>query len=355
VAHVDVEDFSAYLDKFHRVYRETVEAHVPENLRGFLDRYSRLPCSVVGYVSTSFGVAFEYEPGDYDIRVAHSSARIEEFLTGAPAQVRKLQPMFRGFDIWGAWIEGLRLEGGFPFHLERTGSVTFVDVLFAARGWTRYVAYAEVFGTRDRDDWTDAKAIERAKEEVLSARTDIRTMDDENLSLSQFLAGQKEKSVLVAGDFSPEGRERLDAIRRALRQLGYVPRLLDDVPEVPELDLPEKFAAVAHMARFIVFDDSSASGHLREFHQAVESGLVTIVLRQGGSTPSYVTRADALKSTVIREFEYGGTTVHGVLAGATRWAEERIAELRSQRADLYPWRADAATEAETPAGDDEQT
>ena len=102
MANVDAAGFSTYLDTFHRVYRETVEAHVPDNLRGFLDRYSRLPCTVVGYVSTSFGVAFEYEPGDYDVRVEHSSARIEDFLTGAPARVRRLQPMFVGFAVWGS-------------------------------------------------------------------------------------------------------------------------------------------------------------------------------------------------------------------------------------------------------------
>jgi hypothetical protein len=290
VANVDAEAFSTYLDCFHRIYRETVEAHVPEGMRGFLDRFSRLPCGVVGYVSTNFGVAFEYEAGKSGIRMEHSSARIEDFFLGAPPRVRRL-PLAVQFGFGGA-LEEVTTTGFYPFRLGQAGPARLVDVRFEALGWTREVYYAELFPVRALEEWTEAKAVERAKDEVLQALTDIRAMEDENLSLGQFLAQQKDKSVLVAGDFSPGGRKRLDAIRRSLRERGYLPRLLDDVPEVFDFDLPEKFAAVATMARFVVIDDSSASGHIRELTDASERGLLTIVLRQEGSKPSFMTRAD---------------------------------------------------------------
>lgn len=342
--HIDAAGFAEYLDTFHHTYVETVEAHVPDGMRGFLDRFSRLPCGIRGFVSTSHGVAFEYLSEGDGIDVGHGSAPIEELFSGAPARVRRLPSMFL---ISGGHngISGLTLDGGFPFRFgaDASGPVTFADVRFTAQHWIREVDYAEIFPTRDAAEWSPTRAIERAKDEVLQALTDIRAMDDENVSLSQFLAGQKQQSVLVAGDFSPEGRARLDAIRRALRELGYLPRLLDDVPEVFEYDLPEKFAAVATMARFVVVDDSSASGHIRELSDAANRGLLTIVMRQQGSNPSFMTRADALKSTVMREFSYSGEAVFGPLHEATRWAEGRVTEIREQRRELYPWRQDATS------------
>lgn len=340
--HVDTDAFARYLDSFHRAYTSTVEAHIAPGMRGFLDRFSRLPCGVRGFVSTSLGVAFEYLPDGEGVFAEHGSARIEELFCGAPPSVRRL-PTMLSIPGGNNGIQGLTLDGGFPFRFEpgATGPVTLADVRFTARGWTRMVNYAEIFVSRDAAEWTETRAIERAKDEVLQALTDIRGMQDENVSLSQFLGGQKQRSVLVAGDFSPDGRVRLDAIRRALRDLGYLPRLLDDVPEVFDYDLPEKFAAVATMARFVVIDDSSASGHIRELTDASNRGLLTIILRQENSRPSFMTRGEALKSTVMREFGYGGHAVAGPLYEATRWAEERIAQLRQQRMEIYPWRTDA--------------
>ena len=331
MANVDDASFATYLATFHSTYSDTVEAYVPAGMRGFLDRFSRLSCEVVGYVSTSFGVAFEYVPGSEGIRVGHSSARVEDFFCHAPARVRKLPAMFI-IEGGNSGFEGLTLEGAFPFRFgkDANGPVTLADVRFRALGWTRDVYYAEVFPVRVQEEWTRTKAVERAKDEVLRALADIQAMDTANVSLAQFLAGQKQTSVLVAGDFSPAGRKRLDAIRRALRDLGYLPRLLADVPEVFEYDLPEKFAAVATMARFVVIDDSSAAGHIRELADAAERGLLTIVLRQEGSTPSFMTRADALKSTVLREFTYSGEAVRGPLYEATQWAEEQLATLSNR-------------------------
>jgi hypothetical protein len=86
MSNVDTTKFSAYLDAFHRAYVETVVEHVPAQMRGFLERFSRLPCRVIGYVSTNFGVAFEYVPRPEETTVGHSSSRIEDFFLGRSEQ-----------------------------------------------------------------------------------------------------------------------------------------------------------------------------------------------------------------------------------------------------------------------------
>jgi hypothetical protein len=81
------------------------------------------------------------------------------------------------------------------------------------------------------------------------------------------------------------------------------------------------------MARFIVIEDSSAAGQIREIATCAAQGLVTAILRREGSRGSFVTTGEELKSKVIREFTYTDDSLQQVLFEAIRWAEETVEEL----------------------------
>jgi hypothetical protein len=338
VANIGAGDFRTYLEVFHETYLHGVERHIDPDMRGFLDRYPRLPCRIKGYVSTSFGVAFEYVGGNEQVAVERSSRRCEFMLLDPPAPVRKLQPLIVvGYP--GCGIARLSLEGSLPFLLTSTqASLKLEDVGFKAFGWSRAVGYAEVFGDRSDPLWTPEQAVRRANDEILAALADINDMKREHLEISRFLDREKRQTVLIAGDFGEKGMRRLNAIRKGVRECGYLPRLLSDVPDMPDYDLTDKFVALGQTARFVVFDDSSAAGHLREFEVAAQRGWVVAVLRMAGTHSSVVTRGEALKSRVLREWAYTDDNLGGVLYEVTEWAESTVKELREGRDEIYPWR-----------------
>ena len=64
MATIRSDGFRAYLEAFHRVYLDKLVAYVPEQYHGDLLRVQHLQNSkIVGYVSTTYGVGYEYQPG----------------------------------------------------------------------------------------------------------------------------------------------------------------------------------------------------------------------------------------------------------------------------------------------------
>src|SRR2546425_3371901 len=157
-----------YIELFHQTYIDTAEKYLPKEKLSSLLRYSLIKGGTVGYVSTQFGAGYEYVGADeqnIDVRV--SSARIEDFFTGAPNRIRRLQPMLL-LGGKNTTIGGLTLAGGFPFRLTSIdASVRLIDVQFKALDWTRIVTFAELYGNRTVDFWSENNAINRAKDEIL--------------------------------------------------------------------------------------------------------------------------------------------------------------------------------------------
>jgi hypothetical protein len=113
-----------------------------------------------------------------------------------------------------------------------------------------------------------------------------------------------------------------------------------DVPENQDFpyDLSQKFVAIGAVVRFLVFDDSSKSGHIRELELARNNNWITVVLRQAGGDSSYMTAGLSDTSTVIREVSYDLENLHSTLSDPLKWAEGRYLELNKARVQIYPWR-----------------
>jgi hypothetical protein len=77
-------DLGRYLERFHGEYTDTVERFIKSPERDGLLRYSLLPATVTGYVSTNFGAGFEYRPGKFRIETRLSSRRIEDLCLEPP-------------------------------------------------------------------------------------------------------------------------------------------------------------------------------------------------------------------------------------------------------------------------------
>jgi len=334
------DDLRSYLEVFLSTLQGTAAEFLPEDLQKRLLHLSLLPARVIGYVSTQFGVAIEYQPAEATvIDVRRGSARVEDLVAQAPTALRDIGPAYRTGGRRSR-ISDATLLDAFPFRLtRREADLTIADVTFRAGEWTREIHYAEVFGDRSRDRWTKDKAVGSAKDEVLAALVEARRAEERQVSLSEYIARFKAKTVLVLGSYDADGIARLRAIAEALTRLGYDPLMIKDVPDVLHQALFQRVVAVGAVSRFIVIDDSSKSGHLLEVQQCMANFWVTVLLRAGGRGSSFMTAGLSNLSSVILEQPYDPASPEPALAEAAQWAEGKLTELqRAFDKKTYPWR-----------------
>jgi len=115
---------------------------------------------------------------------------------------------------------------------------------------------------------------------------------------------------------------------------------LDEIPDDLHYNLEQKAVAIGSVARFVVFDDSSKSGHLVELVHSKINDWLTVILRLEGSKGSFMTRGASSYSRVIRESTYSFANLPEVLSESVQWAEKTIIELELAGMRMYPWRTE---------------
>jgi hypothetical protein len=130
----------------------------------------------------------------------------------------------------------------------------------------------------------------------------------------------------------------LEAIKTSLQGLGYNPLFVRDVPDHPSQDLSQKVTMLGALARFVVIDDSSKSGHLVEINICRTNDWVTAVLRKEGAGSSYMTAGLSLHSQVILEQPYSPDSLDEAVAASVEWAERALLRLEANFNRTYPWR-----------------
>jgi hypothetical protein len=321
---------------------------LPAEHRRSLLHASLLPARIVGYVSTQFGAGIEYKPAERtEIQIVRGSARVEDLFVQAPSRAREIGPMLRvqegmsGFHNTGG-VFRLTLDGGFPFRLAGPNAGFRVgEAAFKIGAWRREVAYAEIFGNRTQEFWSKEQAISRAKDEVLAALAQTKRAEERRLSLPEYIAKFKERTVLLLGDYDDVGTERLRRLAAVLTERGYDPIRIKDVPDLPTQDLSQKVATIGSLARFVVVDDSTKSGHLVEVQLCRTYNWITVLLRQGGTGASWMTAGASFTSNVILEQGYDEATPREAIDVAIQWAEAKIIELQRKFDALFPWRMQA--------------
>ncbi len=130
-----------------------------------------------------------------------------------------------------------------------------------------------------------------------------------------------------------------------LEELGYGPILCKDIPDNVYQDLSQKVVAIGSIVRFVIVDDSSRSGHLMEINICKQNNWVTILLRAEGGNSSWMSAGVSQHSKVILEKSYNLIDPKPALTEAVGWAEDKLNELKSRFADIYPWRIPSANQA----------
>lgn len=333
-----------YAEVLHGTLRDVSERFFSAEQSKRLLHNSLLPAKITCYVSSQFGIGFEYLAApETKIETVRGSARVEDLFVQAPQRLRDVGPMF---NIGGSniGIGHLTLADGFPFRLSgEEANVTFWDVRFAceALGWKRDVQYAEIYGDRRASRWSIEAAQNRAKDEVLAALFLAQRAEKVKKKLEEYVSSFKEKIVLVLGSYDSAGEKRLRSIAAALEDIGYEPVLAKDIPDFEHYDLSQKIVAIGVVSRFIVVDDSSPSGHLAELELCRSNRWVTAILRAHGEGSSWMTAGASVSSNVILETSYNPVNPKPTIEEVAKWAEKRLAELKERLSDLYPWRLES--------------
>jgi hypothetical protein len=342
---VTASEFKAYLEEFHSTLDRTATQYLPPDLARSLLHLSTGPRKIQGYVSTQFGVAFEYIPSGAGVDVLVGSRRIEGLFLSFPSQLERRLRRRRAEIVLGQGsvrntFVGCKVVGdAAPFYIEDVDSdATFVRCHFEAPGWSRDVEYAEIFGNRSSSFWSVKLAVGRAKDEVLSALVELKKAEQYKVPIHEYVNTLKRKTILILGDYSDTGLKRLEVIRTCAMDLGYAPLLVKDVPDLFGTDLQQKVAILGALARFVLVDDTSPSGHLIELPIAQHNRWVTVLLHAHGQRSTVMTAGLNITSGVLGEQDFDPAAPRAGVARAVEWAESQLRGVETQYKGLYPWR-----------------
>lgn len=333
---VTESQIKSYIECFFSTLRTKAAERIPQVHINRVKHMALLPSKITCYISTQFGVAFEYEQASVtSIETMHGSARVEDLLLMPPKHLAK-QNHFIGLGGAGIALNGVSTRGAYPFRLERKEASVFIqDATFESKGWKRYVRYAEVYGNRECEYWAEARAMERAYDEIFSVEMDMKQAELLKMTIPEYLSQFKEKQVLLLGSYKPDGMERLSLLSIELRRRGYNVILLKDVPNRTDQTLDQKVITIANMVRFVVVDDTVPSGHISELKLCEQVGGVVVIMRLNGKASSAMTRSLTLSSNLMKAFEYSSDSVGSAIDGAVEWAEVTLSTLRAELKTMY--------------------
>jgi len=339
-------EFKQYLEVYYKTLTETAKQFLPSDAIPKLQVFSVQPARIVGYLSNTFGVGFEYiqDKTRSDIEIIKGNSRIENLFLKVPMRVRELSQtgmLFAPESGGICTLDSIHISDGYPLRIKSENiTIRILNSTFEALGWKKHVLLGEIHSNREKAFWSPDAAISRAKDEILIAMTNISRAKNSNLTIGDFIKQSKEKSVLILGSYSKEQQQeqQLREIAKIIQTGGYNSILIKDIPDNLEQNINQKVVAVGSVSRFIIVEDSYASGHLTELSHCKNNDWVTIILREKGKQSSFMSSGLSITSKVIKEFEYTIANLEDVVKESVMWAEKTIEDNKRSFASVYPWR-----------------
>jgi len=145
-------------------------------------------------------------------------------------------------------------------------------------------------------------------------------------------------SVLVLGKDTGSALDRLKRIASKLQDLGYYTYIIKEQPDKAGESIVQKVMRYALSSKFVLIENTEASGHLYEIpHVTKAAECVTVVLQEEGKGATWMFEDAYAKHKHWHKLQYQDAELEHTVEQAAAWAENFVAEFAAFQAANLPW------------------
>jgi len=275
--------------------------------------------------------------------------RIEELqrldLPNMPKDIR-ISVMDDYFPESAIWREGERLVGEIQEHLytkyweHKFSAYAFAEAM--ERAVRRLAHEGHPFADPSRDD--EDVHIFVSWHLKLPRQTEARVVADSIRTAFDLVWHRADSilensdSVLVLGKDTGDGLGRLKRIASKLEQLGYYTYIIKEQQDRAGESVVQKVMRYALSSKFVLIENSEASGHLYEIpHVAKAAECVTVVLQETGKGATWMFEDAYAKYKHWYKLIYDDARLEGAVEEAATWAEKFLVDFADYQLANLPW------------------
>lgn len=145
-------------------------------------------------------------------------------------------------------------------------------------------------------------------------------------------------SVLVLGKDTGPALDRLKRIASKLQELGYYTYIIKEQPDKAGESIIQKVMRYALSSKFVVIENTEASGHLYEIpHVAKSAECVTVVLQEEGKGATWMFEDAYAKNKHWHKISYKDFELERAVELGAEWAEKFRADFADYQKLTLPW------------------
>jgi hypothetical protein len=145
-------------------------------------------------------------------------------------------------------------------------------------------------------------------------------------------------SVLILGKDSGAALDRLKRIASKLEELGYYTYIIREEPDRLGESVVQKVLRYALSSKFVLIENTEASGHLYEIpHVAKAAECITVVLQEEGKGATWMFEDAYAKHKHWHKLTYRDGGLERAVEEAVAWAEKFVSAFADYQAANLPW------------------
>jgi hypothetical protein len=145
-------------------------------------------------------------------------------------------------------------------------------------------------------------------------------------------------SVLILGKDTGSALDRLKRIASKLEEMGYYIYIIKEQPDKAGESVIQKVMRYALSSKFVVIENTEASGHLYEIpHVTKAAECVTVVLQEEGKGSTWMFEDAFAKHKHWKKLTYNDADLEHAVERAAAWAESFVSEFAEYQTVNLPW------------------
>jgi hypothetical protein len=149
---------------------------------------------------------------------------------------------------------------------------------------------------------------------------------------------QNSDSVLILGKDTGSALDRLKRIAAKLDELGYYTYIIKEQPDKTGESIIQKVMRYALSSKFVLIENTEASGHLYEIpHVTKAAECITVVLQEEGKGATWMFEDAYAKHSHWHRITYKSDELESAVEASVDWAEEFAHKFSNYQTTHLPW------------------